>query len=103
MATHSSILTWRIPWTEEPGRLQSMSSQWSHMSHTHTHTHTHTHIHIQTHKHIANKLFALEDLSQNLLIGKPNLRQLGLLRKEEVHVGCDEPARRQLLQKCSEV
>ena len=25
--THSSILTWRIPWTEEPGRLQSMESQ----------------------------------------------------------------------------
>ena len=23
-ATHSSILTWKIPWTEEPGRLQSM-------------------------------------------------------------------------------
>ena len=32
MATHSSILAWRIPWTEEPGRLQSMGS--------------HTHIHI---------------------------------------------------------
>ena len=27
MANHSSILTWRIPWTEEPGRLQSMGSQ----------------------------------------------------------------------------
>jgi len=27
MATHSSILTWRIPWTEEPGRLQSIGSQ----------------------------------------------------------------------------
>ena len=27
MATHSSTLTWRIPWTEEPGRLQSMGSQ----------------------------------------------------------------------------
>ena len=27
MATHSSILDWRIPWTEEPGRLQSMRSQ----------------------------------------------------------------------------
>ena len=27
MATHSSILAWRIPWTEEPGRLQSMRSQ----------------------------------------------------------------------------
>ena len=27
MATHSGILTWRIPWTEEPGRLQSMGLQ----------------------------------------------------------------------------
>ena len=31
MATHSSILAWKIPWTEEPGGLQSMGS------HTHTH------------------------------------------------------------------
>ena len=27
MATHSSILAWEIPWTEEPGRLQSSGSQ----------------------------------------------------------------------------
>ena len=27
MATHSSILAWRIPWTEDPSRLQSMGSQ----------------------------------------------------------------------------
>ena len=27
MATHSSILAWRIPWTEEPGRLQSTGEQ----------------------------------------------------------------------------
>ena len=27
MATHSSILSWRIPWTEESGRLQSMGLQ----------------------------------------------------------------------------
>ena len=27
MATHSSTLAWKIPWTEEPGRLQSMGSQ----------------------------------------------------------------------------
>ena len=27
MATHSNILAWKIPWTEEPGRLQSMSLQ----------------------------------------------------------------------------
>ena len=74
MATHSSIFAWRIPWTEEPGRLQSMRSQGSHVSHTHTHTHTHT--------HVANELFAFKALSQNLRIGKPNLRQLRLLRVE---------------------
>ena len=27
MATHSSILAWKIPWMEEPGRLKSMGSQ----------------------------------------------------------------------------
>ena len=27
MATHSSPLAWKIPWTKEPGRLQSMGSQ----------------------------------------------------------------------------
>ena len=27
MATHSSILAWKIPWTKDPGRLQSMGSQ----------------------------------------------------------------------------
>ena len=48
MATHSSILAWRISWTEEPGSLQSMGSQrvghnWATNTHAHTHTHTHTH------------------------------------------------------------
>ena len=48
MATYSSILAWKIPWTEEPGRLQSIGLQraehdWAcTRSHTHTHTHTHT-------------------------------------------------------------
>ena len=34
MATHSSILAWRIPWAEEPGRLQSTGSQksWTRLS-----------------------------------------------------------------------
>ena len=32
MATHSSILAWRIPWTEEPSGLQSMGSQESNMT-----------------------------------------------------------------------
>ena len=34
MATHSSILAWRIPWTEEPGGLQSMGLQWLSDEHT---------------------------------------------------------------------
>ena len=32
MATHSSILAWEIPWTEEPGRLQSVGPQKSDMT-----------------------------------------------------------------------
>ena len=32
MAINSSILAWRIPWTEEPGRLQAMGSQESNMT-----------------------------------------------------------------------
>ena len=53
MATHSSILVWKIPWTEEPGGLQSRcghkeSDMTEHAcacmcARTHTHTHTHTH------------------------------------------------------------
>ena len=39
MANHSNILACRIPWTEEPGRLQSMGSQ----SQTRLSEHTHTH------------------------------------------------------------
>ena len=43
MATDSSILTRKIPWTEEPGELQSMGSQRvGHDRATNTHTHTHT-------------------------------------------------------------
>ena len=44
MATRSSILAWRIPWTEEPGELQCMELQsQTRLSDSHTHTHTHTH------------------------------------------------------------
>ena len=33
MATHCSILAWTVPWTEEPGKLQSMGSQnWTQLS-----------------------------------------------------------------------
>ena len=51
LATHSSILAWRIPWTEEPGGLLSVGSQrigrdW--VTHTHTRTCTYTHTHTPT-------------------------------------------------------
>ena len=35
MATHSGILAWKIPWTEEPGRLQSKESQADTTEHEH--------------------------------------------------------------------
>ena len=35
MATHSSILAWEIPWTEEPGRLQPMGFQSGTAEHAH--------------------------------------------------------------------
>jgi len=38
MATRSSILAWKIPWTEEPGGLQSIGSQRIGQNSTHTHT-----------------------------------------------------------------
>ena len=37
MATHSSTLAWKIPWVEEPGRLQSMRSQWDMIEGLHFH------------------------------------------------------------------
>ena len=46
MATHSSVLSWRIPWMEGPGGLQSMGLERvkhdKQLTHTHTHTHTPT-------------------------------------------------------------
>ena len=41
MATHSSILAWKILWTEEPGGLQSMESQRVRYNQARMHTHTH--------------------------------------------------------------
>ena len=42
MATHSSILSWRIPWTEEPGGYSPWGRKGSDMTERLTHTHTHT-------------------------------------------------------------
>ena len=42
MAAHSRILPWRIPWTEEPGGLQSEDLDTTENTSTYTHTYTHT-------------------------------------------------------------
>ena len=42
MATHSIILAWKIPWTKDPGRLQSMELQSQTRPSMYTHTHTHS-------------------------------------------------------------
>ena len=48
MATHSSILVWKIPWTEESDRLQSMGPQkLGHDQANNTHTHTHKNLYVR--------------------------------------------------------
>ena len=47
MATHSTILAWRIPWTEEPGRLQSGSQSPTQLKRISTHTHSQMDIRLQ--------------------------------------------------------
>ena len=64
MATHSSILAQEIPWTEEPGGLQSMGSQRVRYDPAHSHTHTHTH----THTFIAHILLLLFFPNPHLLV-----------------------------------
>ena len=57
MATHSGILAWEIPRTEEPGRLQSIGLQRG--RHDWAGTHTYTHLHARC------WLLALSGMSQN--------------------------------------
>ena len=63
MATHSSILAWRIPWTEEPGGLQSMGSQKSDMTQQLNH-----HQHIQQMLHKCQSSSAISKLCS---VGRP--------------------------------
>ena len=55
VATNSSLLAWRIPWTEEPGGLQSMwvTKSQTRLKQLSTHTHTHTHTHHELKKKMA--------------------------------------------------
>ena len=55
MATHTSVLAWRVPWTEEPGGLSPCSLKESHATQRFTHTHTHT---VESYSAVKNKAVA---------------------------------------------
>ena len=86
MATHSSILAWRIPWTEEPGRLQSLGSQRVRHDRA-TNTHTHTYIYILL-------VLFLSKISNTLII----FDRLGLIIVTFNWQGCGSFARRMFQQ-----
>ena len=74
MATHSSALAWKIPWTEEPGRIQSMELQsvrhdWATSLYTlHINSHSCVLIYVQGHIYLYyHKLFSfLKDCKSNI-------------------------------------
>ena len=69
MATQSSILAWKSPWTEESGRPQSIGLQrvghdWAHTRvHTHTHAHTHTLHYHHHHSHLKEEQVSMAEVS----------------------------------------
>ena len=58
MATHSSFLVWRIPWTEEPGGLQSIESQSDTMKRVNTHSYFFEYISLHTSRIPASLMFS---------------------------------------------
>ena len=58
MATHSSVLSWEIPWTEEPGKLQSIGSlSWTQLKQLSMHTCTYLYMkRVQTSGKVTNRL-----------------------------------------------
>ena len=105
MATHSSVLAWRIPWTEKPGRLQSMGSHrvghdWSDLAET---------AKVPRKKHIFPWLFwnlytlpyfyflNLVYRSMALLVKKTKTKTLPMQEMQETHIrslGQEDPWRR---------
>ena len=71
MATHFSVLAWRIPWTEEPGRLQSIGLQsfrhdWSNLAHMHAWSHSFVHSSIDGHLGCFHVLAIVSDATVNM-------------------------------------
>ena len=81
MATHSNILAWRIPWTDEPNRLQSMGFQrvghdWATNTHTYETRGTVRSTLCATSHLISRKNYKVRSLSPFLQIRKSNIRHI---------------------------
>ena len=65
MATHCSILAWRIPWTEEPGGLQSKGSQ--RVGHAlYMYIHTYTYMYVYTYIHTYTYMYHIFFIHQSV-------------------------------------
>ena len=67
MATHPRILAWRIPWTKETGRLQSMGSKELNTTERLTHTHTYVKLFCNIQKYVKEKYSCLRCKLNSLL------------------------------------
>ena len=90
MATHSSTFAWKIPWTEKPGRLQSMVSQrvgqdWT-TAFSLSHILTWTKLNIITHL-VIDSFFWLKEKYQNHMITEPLIRSKPKDDKSRSHQG----------------
>ena len=65
MATHSSILAWRIPWTEKPEELQSMGVTESDKTEWLFHTYMHIYIHILVHLYTSICVYQFSSVAQS--------------------------------------
>ena len=85
MATHSSILAWRIPWIEEHGRLQSMGSQRV----GHDWMIEHTHVYLTYHSYLSTYLNY--HLTLSICLSKRDRKQNRVSRREGTSVTCTWP------------
>ena len=72
MATDSSILAWKIPWTEEPGGVQSIRLQRIRHSQATEHTHTHPNLDVYIH-YLDPSILSLQSAIQTHLYKKSTL------------------------------
>ena len=84
MAIHSSVLAWRIPWTQKPGGLQFMGSQrvrhnWVTNMHTHTHIHRCVHIWASTNVGLINSSVCQVNISTRNR-GKRQITKVSIMR-----------------------